>query len=604
MNLTSRNKAILGLAGLLVIIACAPFGNLVSPTNTPSVIEAAPVETEAPVVQPTATTAPVSIPTATATAIVPQPVLPTAIPAELYAFIQAPEGPLAQPYVTLIGFQNIPDVSIQIRGAVNSNDFICRGSPCAVPIQTSSIIVFQAVSSAGATSDEVSATVRVESTAEGYYVFLDTVSQFATFTDSCLRYWRFQDFTDPVWAEFVQFPYLLSTNKTLHYLVTQLIVHGFVDVNGCPAGGLSIGLDWPTGCGLERARNTMIEWQNQYDEYIWLASRDVGIPPKLLKTLIEVESQFWPGNQRFYVDEVGLGQLNQLGVDVLLRRNPALYQEVCATVLDDCAMPYTLMSAENQAMIRGAFINSQNAICPDCEGGLDLNVAKRSISFIAQVLKANCETVKVITDANRPSGYIDALEDPYSDFWKFTLLSYHSGVSCFEQAVKATPKGQPLDWENLSENIGCQGGFDYVDGLWGNLLSFELYRYTPSIQEIAQVAPDFLPTRTPPPSPIPVISSAQVEIEAFLDSNQNGVMEDSERLNNITVLLQSVAGTEVEGTIENGQAVLELRDFPIGTEVTVSLPAYFRSETIIVPADGVVSVSFIFSQPTLPTAIP
>ena len=87
MNLTSRNKAVLGLAGLLVIIACAPFGNLVSPTNTPSVIEAQPVETEAPLGQPTATAAPASVPTATATTIVRQPVLPTPTPApsELYA---------------------------------------------------------------------------------------------------------------------------------------------------------------------------------------------------------------------------------------------------------------------------------------------------------------------------------------------------------------------------------------------------------------------------------------------------------------------------------------------------------------------------------------
>jgi len=494
------------------------------------------------------------------------------------------------------------NASIEIRGAVNSDEFICRGSPCAVPVPTSSIILFRAISSTGDTSEEVSATVRVEITADGYYVFLDTVSQFATFSDSCLRFWRFQDFTDPVWAEFVQYPYLLNTNKTLHYLVTQLIVHGIVDVGGCPAGGLSIGLDWPTGCGLERARDAMIGWQNQYDEYIWLASKDVGIPPKILKTLIEVESQFWPGNQRFYLDEFGLGQLNQLGVDVLLRRDPALYQQVCSTVLDDCAMPYSLMTSQNQALIRGAFINSLNAVCPTCENGVDLNVAKQSVPFVAQVLHANCETVKIIADSNRPAGYIDDLEDPYSDFWKFTLFAYHSGVTCFERAVKETPNGLPLSWENLSENIDCAGGVDYVDGVWGNLLNFELYRYTPSGQEIAQVVPAFSPTRTP--FPTPVGSTAQVEVQAFLDSNQNGIPEDNERLNDITVLLQSVAGTEVEGNIENGQALLPLADFPIGGEVTVSLPDYFRSETIIVPAQGMVPVIFIFTQPTLPTAIP
>jgi hypothetical protein len=600
MKRIASNKAAFYLVGLITIFACAPFGNILNPEDTSPAIVTPSSSPEDSVIEQTPTAILSTISTSTITPIAQATITPTT--AELYAFIQAPEGPLEQPYVTLFGFQNIPDVSIEIRGAVNSNEFICRGSPCALPITSSSIVVFRAVSSAGSTSEDVSATLRVELRADGYYIFIDTVSQFASFSDSCLRFWRFQDFTDPVWAEFVQFPYSLNTNKTLHHLVTRLIINGLVDVDGCPAGGLSIGLDWPTGCGLERARGTMIEWQNQYDEYIWLASKDIGIPPKILKTLIEVESQFWPGNERFYLDEFGLGQINQLGVDVLLRRNPALYQEVCSSILDDCAMPYSLMSAQNQAMIRGAFVNSQSAICPTCQNGLDLNVAKQSISFIAQVLKANCETVKIIADDNREDDYIEELEDPYSDFWKFTLLSYHSGISCFENAVKATSKGAPLDWENLSANIDCASGEAYVDGVWGNLLNFELYRYTPSDQEIRQVAPDF--AATPTPFPTAVLSTAQVVVQAFLDSNQNGIPEDSEWLNDITVLLQSEDGTEITGRTVNGQVALALADFSIGSNVTVSLPQYFRSEIITVPAQGSVPVTFIFEQPTLPTAIP
>jgi hypothetical protein len=506
------------------------------------------------------------------------------------------------PFVTLIAFQTVPDRSIEIRGTLDSRGFVCQGSPCNVPVPNSSIIVFQAVSSSGATSEQVSATIRVELGSEGYRVFIDTVSQFSSFSDSCLRFWRFQDDTNPVWAEFVQFPYLLNTDKTLHHLVTQLIVHGVVDVQGCPAGGLSLGLDWPTGCGLERARSAMIDWQNQFDEYIWLASRDFGIPPKILKTLIEVESQFWPSNERFYVDEIGLGQLNQLGVDVLLRRNPGLYQQVCTLVLDDCALPYSLMSAQNQAMIRGAFVNSFSSACPTCQYGLDLNKAKQSIGFIAQVLHANCETVKIVADSRRQFDYIEDMDDPYSDFWRFTLLSYHSGISCFEQAVKNTPNGLPLDWENLSENIDCPGGQGYVDGVWSNLLSFDENLYVPSGQEIGQVTPVFAATRTPFPTAVP--STAQVVVQAFLDSNQNGVADASEGLNNITVLLQSVDGTEVSGITVNGQVTLPLAEFTIGSEITVSLPDYFRSQNIIVPAQGTVPVMFIFSQPTLPTVIP
>jgi hypothetical protein len=231
-----------------------------------------------------------------------------------------------------------------------------------------------------------------------------------------------------------------------------------------------------------------------------------------------------------------------------------------------------------------------------------LNKAKQSIPFIAQVLHANCETVKIITDTQRESGYIEDMEDPYSSFWRFTLLAYHSGVSCFEQAIKGTPNGVALDWENVAENIECASGQDYVDGVWGNLLSFDQYLYSPSGPGTGQVAPVFAATRTPVPTTVP--STAQVLVEVFLDSNQNGIADAGEGLDNITVLLQSAAGTEVSGITDNGQVTLPLADFPIESEVIVSLPDYFRSQRITVPAQGVVPVIFIFSQPTLPTVIP
>lgn len=600
MGQTCRKVALLVFLCVILTVACTPL-NTSSPANTSSV---SPVPSNDPGVVTTAQTpdalvAQVSSPTATVV-IPPATLLPQS--SDLYVFIQAPDGPVTMPFITLVAFQSGPDISIEIRGTLDAKGFVCEGSPCNVPVPNSSVIIFRAISSTGATSDEISATVRVELRTEGYFVFIDTVSQFASFSDSCLRFWRFEDDTNPAWADFSQFPYQLNTDKTLHYLVTRLILNGVVDISGCPAGGLNSGLDWPTGCGLERARSAMIAWQNQFDEYIWLASKDYGIPPRILKTLLEVESQFWPGNERFYVDEIGLGQLNQLGVDVLLRRNPGLYQQVCSLVLNDCAMPYSLMSPQNQQMIRGAFVSSFSSVCPTCQYGLDLDKAKQSIPFIAQVLHANCETVKVITDSRRESDYIEDMEDPYSSFWRFTLLAYHSGVSCFEQAIKNTPNGLSLDWENVAENIECAGGQDYVDGFWGNLLSFDQYLYSPTGLETGQVTPVFAPTPTPFPTIVP--STAEAVVQVFLDRNQNGVMDTGEGVDNITVLLQSVDGTQVSGITENGQVSLPLAEFQIRSEITVSLPNYFRSQNIIVPAQGTVPVMFIFSQPTLPTVIP
>lgn len=525
---------------------------------------------------------------------------------DIYAFIQVPQGPLELPYVILYGFQSAPDQTVEIRGVVNSNEFFCPGTLCALPVPTSSNVVFRAYSSTGDFSDEVVASVRVAEREDGYYVYLDSVSQFGVFSDSCLRFWGLPGAdTNQVWAQFVQFPYLLNTNKTLHHLTTRLILNGIVDVSDCPAGGLSPGLDWPTGCGLERARAKMTEWQNQYDEYIWLASKDIGIPPKILKTLIEVESQFWPGNQRFYLDEVGLGQINQLGVDVLLRRNPEVYQQVCNTVLNDCGLPYALLPEDQQRMIRGALIVSQSAVCPTCQDGINLDIAKQSIPFIASVLKANCEQVRVIVDKYESDEDVDDPEAPYTDFWKFTLLSYHSGISCFEEAVaKVTKIGLPVDWDNVSGQLRCESGVKYVDGLWGNLLSFETYRYTPGDLEFVQVNPVFLPTRTPIPTATPNVSSASVEVVVYLDSNQNDSVDEGEGLDGIPVLLHAQDGTEISQTTVNGVVVFDLTGLPVGIEATISLVNLYRSETFVIPRDGVISQEFKFDQPVLPTAIP
>ena len=229
----AANNARFVLIGVLVALACAPFAFFPDPATAPPAGEQLQQGTPN-ATSGAASTQSVTVPTSTVT----PPVQPTHThpSSDLYAFIKAPEGPLSQPFVTLIAFQSIPDASVEIRGIVNSKEFVCNGSPCALPVLTSSTVVFRAVSDSGFSSEEISATVRVELGSDGYYVYLDTVSQFASFSDSCLRYWKVQDYSNPKWAEFVQFPYLLNTNKTLHYLATQLIIHGIVSVAGCSDG--------------------------------------------------------------------------------------------------------------------------------------------------------------------------------------------------------------------------------------------------------------------------------------------------------------------------------------------------------------------------------
>ncbi len=562
----------------------APFANAPSATPTSSTTPTATVQVE-----------PTQI-------FTPAPLIATAIPRPtLYAFIQAPQGPLANPYVNLIGFHSGSfSTTLQITGIVNELEFNCPGSPCVLPLPSgSSRIIFKTISVSADSSDSVIASVQADEKKDGYYVTIGSVSEyFGSFSDVCLKIWDVPVDTTPTWAEFPQFPYELNTDISLHHLAARLIVSGLVDTRNCPAGGLSQDLDWPNGCGLTQASPKMIEWQNQYDDAIWSAGNDIGIPPKILKTLIQVESQFWPGNERFYVDEYGLGQINQLGVDVILRTDNNLYQQVCSSVLANCLLPYVSLAPEQQAMIRGALLNSQNAICPTCQNGVDLTKAKQGISFIAQVLRANCEEVKTILDKYGES-------TDYEDYWKFTLYTYHSGISCFDSAVAATKRNdQPMDWMHLSDMSRCSDGNKYVNGFWGSLLLFDSYRYTPGAYQVALYSPMFMPTHTPLPTPTTAMSQARIVIGVFMDASGDGIPQSSEWLNGIPVQVSLSDGPTLLGITVNGQAAFDLSGYPIGTMIVVSLPGLYRSSSFYLPARGIVPVMFTFAQPVLPNNLP
>jgi len=520
-------------------------------------------------------------------------------PVDIFAFIQAPNGYVERPYVILTAFASIArSESAAIRGFVDTTEFICADSPCAVYLdQGSARIIFRAYTSTGESGEEVISSVNVTSDAQGYLVAIDSVSQFESFVDSCSLVWGVRDEENASWDSFVQFPYQINTKKTLHTLSRNLILNGIVDTSNCPAGGLSVGLDWPTTCGLEASASKMIEWQNQFDEYIWLAGKEQGIPPKILKTLIEVESQFWPGNSRFYLDEIGLGQINQLGVDVLLRKDPSLYRDVCSTVLSDCALPYTSLDPTQQALIRGAVVKSADATCPTCENGLDLDVAKDSISLVAKLLQANCQQVDEVLG----NKIADA---DYEDLWRFTLAAYHSGVSCFIDAVNTLKDAnKDITWENLENELSCGKGADYVNGVMDNLFAFDFYLYQAVDKDRNLTESSVVATRTPVPTPTAYVSSAVVKVQAYTDINGNGVPDEPEWIDGMSVELMVSSDTLSKRT-ENGVALFDLSGYRPGLDVTIQLPGLYRTEYVVLPETGEVVVTFKFDQPTLPTKLP
>lgn len=546
--------------------------------------------------------------------------------AGLSAFIQAPNGLVSRPYVILTAFSSAPRTGpLTIRGFVNTQQFVCTQSPCAIDLQSSSRLVFRAFAETGEASAEVIASVDVVQSADGYTVTIASVNQFATFTDSCSLIWGVQDETNATWDNFVQFPFQLNTRKTLHTLATQLILSGIVETNDCPAGGLSLSMDWPTACGLERASTAMTAWQNQFDEQIWLASRDQGIPPKVLKTLIEIESQFWPGNARFYIDEIGLGQVNQLGLDVLLRQDPTLYQRVCPSVMSDCSRPYLSLDPVQQAQIRGAIINLADANCPTCAYGIDLDRAKESVSLIAMLLEANCQQVDVILEiaartnadpdadaatatavvATATAAGVNNAQTTYEDLWRFTFVAYHSGLSCLQTAVDAVEKANlSMIWENVSKELKCKGSEDYADGFINNLLSYDSYLYQVTESDVPLAAPTFVSTRTPVPTPTVFISSAQVRVQVFMDRNGNSTPDADEWIDSMSVLLTTSDNQQITQRTQNGITIFDMTGYTPGLNVTVSLPGLYRSESFVLPEQGEVSVTFMFEQPALPTVLP
>ena len=138
------------------------------------------------------------------------------------------------------------------------------------------------------------------------------------------------------------------------------------------------------------ANDAMIEWQNRFNPTIWAAGKQQGVAPILIKSLMELETQFWPENAQYTYEEFGFTQINELGADVALRWNDDLKNQLCSTLLFDCDKSFANMNDFEQAMLRGALIQSINVYCPACENMMDLDIAEQSISISSQILKSNC----------------------------------------------------------------------------------------------------------------------------------------------------------------------------------------------------------------------
>ena len=517
---------------------------------------------------------------------------------EIVLNVYVPSGPQDKPYVTLSAYEPVSDYTItSIQGTINQAEFTCDGSQCDVLITEPTRIVFRGYSSFGDHSQEVTASIQIVKRDDGYYLTLASLTPFTIFSDVCADTWGKNVPVAPKWAEFPQLPSGLNTNKSLFFLTSRLISTGIVNAGSCPGGGFFSALS-PNACGMDAAKAAAIDWQNQYDPLIWNSSHTIGIPPKIIKELIEKESQFWPGNSRLFLQEFGLAQINEIGADVALRWDNTLFQQTCDGVLADCSKPYASLPSWQQSMLRGNLLNLIDSDCPGCVNGTNETTAKASIDIIGHVLKANCNQTNFIMHDN-------ALSASYEDMWKFTLVSYHAGYQCLDDALNAAFKaGAPIDWKNVSSYLECPGAKDYVDDFWANLVDFDNHLQVAPVGSRPLQGPTFIPTRTPIPTPTPILSQNTIRVFVYVEIAGKQFPNDMAWADGVPVQVTTSDGSVVTKNVVNGQVTFDMSTYPVGTEVTISLPGLYRSFTTRLTEQGEILVPFRLTQPELPPVLP
>lgn len=384
-----------------------------------------------------------------------------------------------KPTLVFSGLEPLPNETIiRIEGTYDGQPFWCDDTVCKfrIPetVDEGVQVTFWAYSSYGDSSPVYEAQVRVKRVNEGdpdqLYWYVDVLSsQWQGYAATCSEAWGIFPPVGgvPEWLGTPKQSEDLSSDIPYTYLAANLILQGAVDASSCPDGGLSPG-NVVNQCGLEKARDAVVEWQNQFDDLILSTARETSVPARLLKNLFARESQFWPGVYQAASD-VGLGQLTENGADTTLFWNRSFFNQFCPLVMDSevCGAGYANLGKELQTGLRRALVGSVNATCEECPLGLDLTQAHFSVGVFAHTMVANCEQAGQVV-----YNYTD--EQPvnvasYEDMWKFTLVNYNAGGGCLAEAISMARavSGLPLSWETVSPHLSgaCSGAVGYVNDI-------------------------------------------------------------------------------------------------------------------------------------------
>jgi hypothetical protein len=159
---------------------------------------------------------------------------------------------------------------------------------------------------------------------------------------------------------------------------------------------------------MDSALPHVLEWQNSYDRSIYDAGISTGVPPRLLKHMIAVESQFWPGWTNA-AGETGLLQITDDAADIALRYSPDLYERFCKW---NC-IGYDLLNDADQSKMRKELLDSD-----------------RSMTMNAQIVAAYYCYANELSDQDNPSAR-----------WDVTLAVWNAGAACVSSG-EICPEGK------------------------------------------------------------------------------------------------------------------------------------------------------------------
>lgn len=252
------------------------------------------------------------------------------------------------------------------------------------------------------------------------------------------------------WAKIIEDPDDLDTDVNYTLLAGRLIWDGIVIPDACGDSGL-LANGAATTCGMEVAREKVIEWQNKHNQDIQEASLKALVPARLLKGVIGQESQFYA--KWGLSEEYGLGMLTEHGVDMLLQWNEPYFFYKCSLVYgaDYCEQGYLNITDDQRAVLISYIMKD---IGTDDE-----------YEVMAEALYASCVQTNYIVSYYTDEAPSDVAD--YETLWRISLGVYHAGFGCMSDAVLNAwdEDGDNLTWDNIATYLvgDCNSAIDYFD---------------------------------------------------------------------------------------------------------------------------------------------